>query len=273
MESATEDTQHQQQQGSQRRRKNNSKTYQYGPYCDAPQSLGFKATISAPHMHAKALDLLAEHLLRSRDVGGGIECGFRALDVGSGSGVLVALFARILRGIAVADTAHTAAEDVAASSDGTTGITEQRRSIVVGIEVVPELVQTSINNLRRDGFHPNDHENGASEHSNQELAQHRARSDPQIVVRQGNGWSAGTAEGSAAAEFGPFDVIHVGAAAPGPGIPPGLKQLLKPGGRMILPIGARGAQQRWTMVDRSVSEQYSMMSISGVRFVPLVEDV
>ena len=236
-----------------------SKTYEYGPYSDAPQSLGFKATISAPHMHAKALDILAEHLLRSADAGDGTGRCFRVLDVGCGSGVLVALFARMLAAIATAG-----AGCVAAGADGT-GATEQRRSIVVGIEVVPELVQMSIENLRRDGFHPNAHESGAS-------------SDLQLVVRHGNGWSADVAEGSAAAELGPFDAIHVGAAVPGPEIPAGLKRLLKPGGRMILPIGARGAQQVWTMVDRAPGptvsdEEFSMASVSGVRFVPLVEDI
>ena len=232
-----------------------SKTYQYGPYSDAPQSLGFKATISAPHMHAKALDILAEHLLRSKDGGDGTGRCFRVLDVGCGSGVLVALFARMLAAI---DTAR--AGSVAAGP----GATEQRRSIVVGIEVVPELVQMSIENLRRDGFHPNAHESGAS-------------GDLQLVVRHGNGWSADMAEGSAAAELGPFDAIHVGAAVPGPEIPTGLKRLLKPGGRMILPIGARGTQQVWTMVDRAPAttvshEEFSMANISGVRFVPLVAD-
>ena len=34
----------------------------YSPYVDSPQSIGFGATISAPHMHAHALELLANHL-------------------------------------------------------------------------------------------------------------------------------------------------------------------------------------------------------------------
>merc|ERR1719369_2212272 len=50
------------------------------PYMDSPQSIGYKVTISAPHMHAYALELLKDHLVE----------GAHALDVGSGSGYLTA---------------------------------------------------------------------------------------------------------------------------------------------------------------------------------------
>ncbi|NP_001394182.1 protein-L-isoaspartate(D-aspartate) O-methyltransferase isoform 26 [Mus musculus] len=56
------------------------------PYMDSPQSIGFQATISAPHMHAYALELLFDQLHE----------GAKALDVGSGSGILTACFARML---------------------------------------------------------------------------------------------------------------------------------------------------------------------------------
>ena len=46
-------------------------------YEDAPQTIGFAATISAPHMHAHALEYLVDHL----------KPGARVLDVGCGSGV------------------------------------------------------------------------------------------------------------------------------------------------------------------------------------------
>lgn len=32
------------------------------PYLDSPQSIGFAATISAPHMHAYVLEFLKDHL-------------------------------------------------------------------------------------------------------------------------------------------------------------------------------------------------------------------
>lgn len=46
----------------------------FSPYLDSPQSIGYGVTISAPHMHAHALEMLKEHLFE----------GAKALDVGSG---------------------------------------------------------------------------------------------------------------------------------------------------------------------------------------------
>lgn len=56
------------------------------PYMDSPQGIGYGVTISAPHMHAHALELLKDRLVE----------GNRALDVGSGSGYLTACMAKIL---------------------------------------------------------------------------------------------------------------------------------------------------------------------------------
>lgn len=46
----------------------------FSPYMDSPQSIGYGVTISAPHMHAHALEILKDHLYE----------GAKALDVGSG---------------------------------------------------------------------------------------------------------------------------------------------------------------------------------------------
>jgi protein-L-isoaspartate(D-aspartate) O-methyltransferase len=54
-------------------------------YQDHPVSIGFSVTISAPHMHAMMLDLMAPHL----------GPGSSALDVGSGSGYIVACLAKM----------------------------------------------------------------------------------------------------------------------------------------------------------------------------------
>ncbi|KAL0477616.1 Pcmt [Acrasis kona] len=55
-------------------------------YMDSPQRIGYNVTISAPHMHAFALEILKDHLVK----------GNRALDVGSGSGYLVACMAQMV---------------------------------------------------------------------------------------------------------------------------------------------------------------------------------
>ncbi|KAG9406628.1 hypothetical protein AC1031_002949 [Aphanomyces cochlioides] len=82
----------------------------FNPYDDSPQPIGYGQTISAPHMHAAALEL-----------GSNLRDGSTALDVGSGSGYLSACLARMV------------------SPSGK----------VLGIEVVPELVAQSLDNARR----------------------------------------------------------------------------------------------------------------------------
>lgn len=66
------------------------------PYQDSPQPIGHAATISAPHMHASAVEHLLPHLLPSSPAP-------RVLDVGSGSGYLTHLLAELVgdRGLVV----------------------------------------------------------------------------------------------------------------------------------------------------------------------------
>ena len=56
------------------------------PYEDRPQYIDFNATISAPHMHAYALEQLKDHLTE----------GCHILDVGSGSGYLTVAFSKMI---------------------------------------------------------------------------------------------------------------------------------------------------------------------------------
>ncbi|KAI6212384.1 hypothetical protein M3Y94_00016400 [Aphelenchoides besseyi] len=81
------------------------------PYQDSPQAIGFGATISAPHMHAMALEGLV-------DV---IKPNSRILDVGCGSGYLTTCFAKMV------------------GENGT----------VIGIDHIDELVQMSERNIRK----------------------------------------------------------------------------------------------------------------------------
>jgi protein-L-isoaspartate(D-aspartate) O-methyltransferase len=48
------------------------------PYEDLPQNINYNATISAPHMHAYALEYLSDYLIPNSHI----------LDIGSGSGYL-----------------------------------------------------------------------------------------------------------------------------------------------------------------------------------------
>lgn len=84
-------------------------------YVDAPLGIGYAATISAPHMHAYALELLLDRL----------RPGAKALDVGSGTGYLTAAFAKLV------------------SREGAPGK-------AVGIEHIPELTRKALANLAKD---------------------------------------------------------------------------------------------------------------------------
>jgi len=81
-------------------------------YSDSPQSIGYGATISAPHMHAMCLELMLPNL----------QNGSVALDVGSGSGYLVAAMAQLVK----------------------------PKGKIYGIDHVKELVDFSVANIRRD---------------------------------------------------------------------------------------------------------------------------
>jgi protein-L-isoaspartate(D-aspartate) O-methyltransferase len=119
------------------------------PYMDAPQGIGYGVTISAPHMHAHALELLKDKLMH----------GDRALDVGSGSGYLTACMAIMLG----------------------------EKGIAVGIDHIPELVEMSVHNIEKD---------------QPELLQ-----SGQLRLLLGDGRQGYP-------DLGPYDAIHVGAAAP-----------------------------------------------------------
>jgi len=72
------------------------------------------------------------------------------------------------------------------------------------------------------------------------------------------------------AEHGPFDGIIVTAA--GAQIPPPLVQQLKPGGRMILPVGGGFAAQYLVLVNKDADGHVSTQQILPVMFVPLTRE-
>jgi protein-L-isoaspartate(D-aspartate) O-methyltransferase len=65
----------------------------------------------------------------------------------------------------------------------------------------------------------------------------------------------------------PFDKIIVTAAADH--IPPPLIQQLKPGGRMVIPIGPVHATQRLVAVEKDAAGKVRSRAIHPVKFVPL----
>ncbi|OTA65782.1 protein-L-isoaspartate O-methyltransferase [Hypoxylon sp. EC38] len=230
------------------------------PYEDSPQPIGHNATISAPHMHANAVETLLPFLLpkvdssdsedESQNTKKKIIIGQpgrprRVLDIGSGSGYLT----------------HVLAELV-----GETGV-------VVGLEHIPELKELGERNMAK------------SKEGRELLASGRVR----FRVGDGRkGWVepspteaqpgvGGPADADAGAptkqreEEGGWDAIHVGAAAEE--LHEELVQQLRSPGRMFIPVESMRKlweQYIWT-VDKDEKGNVKKEKLYGVRYVPLTD--
>jgi protein-L-isoaspartate(D-aspartate) O-methyltransferase len=71
-------------------------------------------------------------------------------------------------------------------------------------------------------------------------------------------------------EHGPYDGIIVTAAAPE--IPPPLIEQLKPGGRMIIPVGLPFGEQQLLLIEKGENGDIARREVLPVLFVPLTRD-
>jgi protein-L-isoaspartate(D-aspartate) O-methyltransferase len=84
-----------------------------------------------------------------------------------------------------------------------------------------------------------------------------------VVVRHGDGYLGWPEEA-------PFDAIIVTAAPDA--IPQPLLDQLRPGGRMIIPVGPEGEVQELVLLRKDAGGAVRTESVSDVRFVPLLRD-
>jgi len=106
---------------------------------------------------------------------------------------------------------------------------------VYSIEIVEELGRQSSERLSRLGY-------------------------DNITLRTGDGYYGWE-------EHAPFDAIVVTAAASH--VPPPLVAQLKPGGRMVIPVGSRFLTQQLVLVEKQTDGQLVTRQILPVKFVPL----
>ena len=81
-----------------------------------------------------------------------------------------------------------------------------------------------------------------------------------VTVRTGDGYGGWP-------EAGPFDIIVVTAAPDH--IPQPLLDQLKPGGRMVIPVGPVSATQQLRLIEKDPTGKITSRDITPVRFVPL----
>ena len=106
---------------------------------------------------------------------------------------------------------------------------------VYSVEIVAALAQKSAQRLQRLGY-------------------------VNVAVRHADGYLGWP-------EHGPFDGIIVTAAAPH--IPPPLLEQLKPGARLVIPVGMPHSYQELTVVEKDLHNNINTRNVLGVAFVPL----
>ena len=183
-------------------------------YIDKPSQLFLGQTISAPHMHVKAIEYL-EPVLKP---------GATILDIGSGSGYLTACFGEAVK------VYH---ED------------SSFRGKVIGIDIVPELVDYSINIIQ-----------------NKYKKLYHYKRNFKILYKDGKlGHPSKRNE-----EI--YDGIHIGAACDS--IPYYIFQQLKRGGILVLPLKKNENDLIFTIVRKDKNGNIHITEKGSVRYVPLI---
>lgn len=109
---------------------------------------------------------------------------------------------------------------------------------VYSIEIVAPLAEASAERLRALGY-------------------------ANVTVREGDGYAGWPGHA-------PFDAIIVTAGAEH--VPQPLVDQLKPGGRMVIPVGRQSTGQEMVLIEKAADGRIRRRSLGAVRFVPLTGD-
>ncbi|KAE9352447.1 hypothetical protein PF008_g5474 [Phytophthora fragariae] len=179
-------------------------------YANRPLKIGTVATISTPQQHAQVLGLLESHL----------QPGMTAVDVGCGSGILVAAMAHLV---------------------GPVGF-------VTGVDIVPELVEFSKENLQRS------------------LGKDAAEKQTKIIVSAGK-------KNLGLPVDGRYDCIHVGVAVETKAEAESFLEYLKPGGGLLIPLGGAGAEQKLVKMTKLADGTVDKRDIMSVLCQPMLDSI
>ena len=124
--------------------------------------------------------------------------------------------------------------EIGTGSGYQTAVLAELAGYAYSIEVIPELATEASERLIRLGYR-------------------------NVEVRTGDGYGGWP-------EHAPYDAILVAAAVPE--VPPALIEQLKPGGRLVLPLGAPRAGQMLTLVEKTAAGRAHRRPILPVAFVP-----
>jgi protein-L-isoaspartate(D-aspartate) O-methyltransferase len=158
----------------------------------------------------------------------------RPLPIGSGQTISQPYIVALMTDLARVKKGDRVLE-VGTGSGYQAAILAEMGATVHTIEIVPALAQTARERLKRLGYRD-------------------------VFVVAGDGY-----EGIPA--HAPYDAILVTAGAAH--VPPALVQQLKPGGRMVIPVGDPMGYQELTLVEKSVAGSVKTSQVLPVRFVPL----
>ncbi|MFO7830731.1 MAG: protein-L-isoaspartate(D-aspartate) O-methyltransferase [Desulfuromonadaceae bacterium] len=157
-----------------------------------------------------------------------------ALPIGEGQTISQPFIVALMTDLLNLSTDHHVLE-VGAGSGYQAAVLAEMVSHVYTIEVVQSLAEGAATQLERLGY-------------------------DNVKVRCGDGYRGWP-------EFAPYDAILVAATAPH--VPNSLKEQLRPGGRMVIPVGMPYQHQELMLYEKDLDGNFSARTMLGVAFVPL----